>query len=75
MAYFYQLVKLAGLAGRTYEQLYSANALGASENVRIHRALELSQELHENHAEARDENVCSTHPSFDNLEYPLINAY
>ncbi|KGO44534.1 Transcription factor, fungi [Penicillium expansum] len=56
MAYFYQLVKLAGLAGRTYEQLYSANALGASENVRIHRALELSQELHENHAEARDEN-------------------
>ncbi|KAJ5518090.1 hypothetical protein N7453_000512, partial [Penicillium expansum] len=56
MAYFYQLVKLAGLAGRIYEQLYSSNALGASEDVRIHRALELSQELHGYHAEARDAN-------------------
>lgn len=57
-AYAYQLVKLAGLAGRIYEQLYSPQALGASEDARTHRALELSQELHEYHAEARDANVC-----------------
>jgi len=62
-AYAYQLMRLAGLAGRIYEQLYSPKALGASEDVRTHRALELSQELHEYHAEARDANVCSIHVS------------
>ncbi|KAJ5466061.1 hypothetical protein N7530_009848 [Penicillium desertorum] len=55
-AYAYQIVRLAGLAGSIYEQLYSPQALGASEDVRTRRALELSLKLHEYHAEARDAN-------------------
>jgi hypothetical protein len=61
-AYAYQIVRLAGLAGSIYEQLYSPQALGASEDVRTRRALELSLKLHEYHAEARDANVCTTRP-------------
>ncbi|KAJ5274687.1 hypothetical protein N7505_003232 [Penicillium chrysogenum] len=55
-AYAYQLVRLAGLAGSIYEQLYSPQALGASGDVRTRRALELSLKLHKYHAEARDAN-------------------
>lgn len=58
ICYAYQTVKLAGLAGRVYEQLYSADALRVTEDTRTHRALELSQELHRYCAEARDTNVC-----------------
>ncbi|CAG8893549.1 unnamed protein product [Penicillium egyptiacum] len=61
-AYAYQIVRLAGLAGSIYEQLYSPKALGASGDVRTHRALELSMKLHEYHAEARDANVCPIRP-------------
>lgn len=56
--YAYQIVKLASLAGRIYDQLYSADALRTAEDTRTHRALELSQELHGYCAEARDTNVC-----------------
>lgn len=52
------MVNLASLAGRIYEQLYSADALRVAEDTRTHRALELSQELHGYCAEARDTNVC-----------------
>ncbi|CAG7919472.1 unnamed protein product [Penicillium olsonii] len=54
--YTYQCVQLAGLAGRIYEQLYSPKALSASDEVRTHRTLELSQELHTYHAEAHNAN-------------------
>ncbi|CAG8341143.1 unnamed protein product [Penicillium salamii] len=54
--YAYQMVQLAGLAGRIYEQLYSPKALSTSADTRTHRALELSQELHTYHAEARNAN-------------------
>lgn len=58
ICYAYQMVNLASLAGRIYEQLYSADALRVAEDTRTHRALELSQELHGYCAEARDTNVC-----------------
>lgn len=58
ICYAYQMVNLAGLAGRIYEQLYSADALHVTEDTRTHRALELSQELHGYCAEAHDTNVC-----------------
>ncbi|KAK9857508.1 hypothetical protein MYU51_021017 [Penicillium brevicompactum] len=55
-AYAYHTVQVAGLAGRIYEQLYSPKALSASDETRTHRALELSQELHGYHAQARNAN-------------------
>lgn len=58
ICYVQQMVMLAGLAGRIYEQLYSADALRVTEDTRTHRALELSQELHGYCAEAHDTNVC-----------------
>ncbi|KAJ5325180.1 uncharacterized protein N7506_008282 [Penicillium brevicompactum] len=55
-AYAYHTVQVAGLAGRIHEQLYSPKALSASDETRTHRALELSQELHGYHAQARNAN-------------------
>lgn len=45
MGYFHQLVRLASLAGRTYERLYSAHALAQPNEARQQRVVELSQEL------------------------------
>lgn len=59
ITYVYQLVKLAGLAGRIYEQLYSAAALHSPLDTRVCQVLELSQELHGYCAEAHNTNVCS----------------
>jgi hypothetical protein len=74
-AYAYQLVRLAGLAGSIYEQLYSPQALGASGDVRTRRALELSLKLHKYHAEARDANVRSTRPHAYTLNYGAYKTY
>ncbi|KAK1147948.1 hypothetical protein N8T08_000464 [Aspergillus melleus] len=46
MEYFGHTVRLAGLAGRIYEQLYCATALSLPTNTRQARVTELSQELH-----------------------------
>ncbi|KAI9040798.1 fungal specific transcription factor domain-containing protein [Aspergillus affinis] len=46
MEYFGHTVRLAGLAGRIYEQLYCATALSLPTNTRQTRVTELSQELH-----------------------------
>lgn len=59
IAYVYQLVKLASLAGKIYEQLYSAAAIRSPLDMRVCRALELSQDLHSYRAEANNINVCS----------------
>lgn len=61
-AYMYSTVKVAGLTGRIYEELYSPKGLGAPDDIRTHRTLELSQELHEHHSKARDVNVCLAPP-------------
>ncbi|KAJ5355961.1 hypothetical protein N7517_010570 [Penicillium concentricum] len=77
ICYAHQTVKLAGLAGRIYEQLYSAHALHIAEDTRIHRALELSQELHEYCAEARDTNqlwVQSTSDIYEQEQIHFISA-
>lgn len=63
-AYAYHTVQVAGLAGRIYEQLYSPKALSASGETRTHQALELSQELHGYHAQARNANVCNASDCF-----------
>ncbi|KAJ5197022.1 hypothetical protein N7449_007501 [Penicillium cf. viridicatum] len=73
ICYAYQTVKLAGLAGRIYEQLYSAEALRVTEDTRTHRALELSQELHGYCAEARDTNQLWAQLSGDECEREQIN--
>ena len=46
MEYFSHTVRLTGLAGRSYEQLYCATALFLPTNTRQARVTELSQELH-----------------------------
>jgi hypothetical protein len=48
MSYCRQLVKFASLAGRTYEKLYSPNALSQPDEIRTQRVLGLSQELSDN---------------------------
>ncbi|CAI7599131.1 unnamed protein product [Penicillium viridicatum] len=73
ICYAYQTVKLAGLAGRVYEQLYSADALRVTEDTRTHRALELSQELHGYCAEARDTNQLWAQSSGDECEREQIH--
>ena len=55
--YFHQQVKLASLAGRIYQQLYSGNALQLPAEVRTNQALELSQQLNRYGVEAREANV------------------
>lgn len=75
-AYAYHTVQVAGLAGRIYEQLYSPKALSASDETRTHRALELSQELHGYHAQARNANVCTTSfPIYIDAEYPTNHCF
>ncbi|CAI7617849.1 unnamed protein product [Penicillium discolor] len=73
ICYAYQIVNLAGLAGRIYEQLYSADALRVTEDTRTHRALELSQELHRYCAEARDTNQLWAQSSGDECEREQIH--
>ncbi|KAJ5766210.1 uncharacterized protein N7511_003826 [Penicillium nucicola] len=72
ICYAYQMVKLASLSGRIYEQLYSADALRSSEDMRTHRALELSQELHGYCAEARDANQIWAQSTRENSEKEQI---
>ncbi|CAI7608092.1 unnamed protein product [Penicillium crustosum] len=73
ICYAYQMVNLAGLAGRIYEQLYSADALHVTEDTRTHRALELSQELHGYCAEAHDTNQLWIQSSGDEYEREQIH--
>ncbi|OQE01437.1 hypothetical protein PENSOL_c004G02767 [Penicillium solitum] len=73
ICYAYQIVNLAGLAGRIYEQLYSADALRVTEDTRTRRALELSQELYRYCAEARDTNQLWAQSSGDECEREQIH--
>lgn len=52
--YFHHQVKLAGLAGSIYEQLYSGNALQLSAEARTTRALELAELLDRHGVGARE---------------------
>ncbi|KAK4869625.1 hypothetical protein LT330_006007 [Penicillium expansum] len=74
ICYVQQMVMLAGLAGRIYEQLYSADALRVTEDTRTHRALELSQELHGYCAEAHDTNQLWAQSTGDECEQKQIHA-
>ncbi|KGO36053.1 Transcription factor, fungi [Penicillium expansum] len=74
ICYVQQMVMLAGLAGRIYEQLYSANALRVTEDTRTHRALELSQELHGYCAQAHDTNQLWAQSTGDECEQKQIHV-
>lgn len=56
LVYFHQQVRFASLAGRVYEQLYSADALQLPAEARTNRARELAEQLDRHATEA-----CETH--------------
>lgn len=55
--YFHYQVKVASLAGRIYEQLYSGNALQLPEDSRMDRARNLGEQLDRYAADSRKANV------------------
>ena len=68
MDYYHQMVRYASLAGRTYEKLYSANALSLPDETRRQRVSELSQELQQIRGTTRAVTV-SPHSAFPWLCY------